>query len=386
MKNNSLANLFFNNSLIICLAYLIFIKPDCISLYSSINQIVNIISILFGLIILLLFFSQKKISKLQLSIILFIFLLFISTTLYSHDFWFFIKLYFNFMIISIYTELLIKTNLEKFLKCISFLIFNLIFINSITVLIYPNGLHNIDGYYFLGYDNSTVITVVLGIFVMIIASHYFKNRISFLTYLAIIIALLTYIDVWAVSCMIAMSLLIFFVIFIYKRNTLKTFINFKLLFIFFIILFFSIVIFRLQDTFSYLIVDVFHRDMTFTGRTYIWDRCLYYIKDNFLLGLGVENYDTRYLVKNIYHAHSTFLNILLEGGIIGLLSYLNIFRVVGTKLKDVINNEYAKIVTFSLFIYFIATLVDVIHNSQMLFVILNIGFYSSYILNHEKEK
>lgn len=86
----------------------------------------------------------------------------------------------------------------------------------------------------------------------------------------------------------------------------------------------SIVVIRIQDVFSSIIVDVLHRDLTFTNRTVIWD---YYLSRiplhpisggssyaNLIPALGVE-----------LPAHNVMLSVVDTYGIVGAVIVLAIF-------------------------------------------------------------
>ncbi|MFR3202482.1 MAG: O-antigen ligase family protein [[Clostridium] leptum] len=69
--------------------------------------------------------------------------------------------------------------------------------------------------------------------------------------------------------------------------------NFRNYLILNILLFFVIVIFRMQNLFAFLIEDILHKNLTLTGRTVIWDRTLELIGEKPILGHGVPFYEDR---------------------------------------------------------------------------------------------
>ena len=257
-------------------------------------------------------------------------------------------------------------------------------------MIIPNGFNypTLKNYYFLGYDNSTIHFVILGLYILIFASHYLNKKISLLVWIMLFIAGLSYFKLWTASCMICLLIVIFFLLFVYKKNLFKKFFNYKVLIGIFTFLFLLIVVFKGQEIFSWLIVNILHKRITLTGRTWIWDRCFKQILAHPIFGLGVQNYITRMSTINIYHAHCTILNILLEGGIVSLIAFLNIFRVIGKEFSFENNKktELISICSFAIFTYFISSLVDVIDNTQMTYIIFNLCFYSMYLYNKEKVK
>ncbi len=385
-----LSDLFLNKLGVIFIVFLFLLKPASVSLNGEINLIFNIVSIIFIAIIIILYLSRGKFSKLQISIFIFITCIGVSTFFGTKDFGTFFKNYGVILAVSLYTEMLINNDLEKFLKALSTLISIYIIVNLLTV-VFTNGFSG-DGtlhdFYFLGYDNGSVHIIVLGLFVMMISSHYFYNKLTPFVLTIIGCGVLTYYLEWAASCLVSIALLIFYVIFIYKRKTMKKILDFRFIFGFTFIIFLIIVVFRWQNNFSWLIVDILHKDLTFTGRLVIWDKTLFQICKHPILGLGVQNEKIRLAKLGIYHAHSNFLNVLLESGIIGFVAFLNVFRVATKSLtrKENMNNEIASICTFALFVYLISTLVEVIMDDYLFYILLNICYFIPFITDKKKKR
>ena len=134
--------------------------------------------------------------------------------------------------------------------------------------------------------------------------------------------------------------------------------------------FLAIVLFRMQYLFEDIIVNKLHRNLTFTGRTSIWDTTISYIVKNPFLGYGVEDFSTRLVTKGIFHAHSTYLNILLEGGIIALIAYFFLLFSVWKAIKKNKENNIISLLSWGTLIYFIMTIIEFYKQSQMFFLVL----------------
>jgi len=386
MKHNFL-KLIFNNSIFISIFYFVLILPRSITLFPKLDNFFDILSLLMYMFIIVVYILNKKYSKIQLYLFLFFFSLFIPTLFKSHDYMFYIKLYINYFSVSLFTELSIKYNFEVFYKGFKRVLSIFIIFNFVSLFLFPNGIMNIKEYYFLGYDNASIITIVIGTTILCALDTIKNGKLSKFTVFLVFISFLTYYLQWAVSCMVNIVLLILYIIllnndkflFIKKRITIKKITYLSL------IIFLSLVFFRIQNIFEFLIVDILHKDLTITGRIYIWDRCIYYIRCNPIIGMGVYDYSTRTNLYNIYHAHSTYLHILLEGGIVSLLAYLNIFFKLNKQINKLnfVDNKGLFILIFGIFSYFFSTLVDVIHNSQMIYILFNLIFFYSIIRKDE---
>lgn len=81
-------------------------------------------------------------------------------------------------------------------------------------------------------------------------------------------------------------------------------------------LFFTVVLYRLQNVFAFLIEGVLHKGLSFTGRTEIWDMAIKNILASPALGYGIAQSGKVYRLRKhkYYHAHNVFLEILMEGG------------------------------------------------------------------------
>lgn len=391
----------FNDSIIyntyaVIFIFLAFFKPLLLYYYDNVNKIYNVVMAICGIFIIISYivnlFITKKISKLQISIILFMASLFISTLFGTRDFTTFFKTYIKWLAISMYTEMLIKNEPKKLLDCLSKIIFVYIILHFLTMLIFPNGIFNPDGMtavLFLGNDNTTTITVTLGILFICFRSFYYYKRLDLMSILSLILILFVYLKNWSVTSLIGLFLVITYFIFFYKRNINTNIFNFKNYVIGGLLCFLFLVVFRIQNNFQWFIENILNKSVTFTGRTNIWDNCLFFIKNNFILGLGVQEFEVREKLISIFHAHCTYLNILLEGGIIGFIFYLNIFRITYAKIKNIKGNELLNMLSFGIFIFLFVGIVEVYQDSQMLYIFLVMIYYFDDIVNRKpkgKEK
>jgi len=275
MKHNFL-KLIFNNSIFISIFYFVLILPRSITLFPKLDNFFDILSLLMYMFIIVVYILNKKYSKIQLYLFLFFFSLFIPTLFKSHDYMFYIKLYINYFSVSLFTELSIKYNFEVFYKGFKRVLSIFIIFNFVSLFLFPNGIMNIKEYYFLGYDNASIITIVIGTTILCALDTIKNGKLSKFTVFLVFISFLTYYLQWAVSCMVNIVLLILYIIllnndkflFIKKRITIKKITYLSL------IIFLSLVFFRIQNIFEFLIVDILHKDLTITGRIYIWDRCI----------------------------------------------------------------------------------------------------------------
>lgn len=88
------------------------------------------------------------------------------------------------------------------------------------------------------------------------------------------------------------------------------------------------------------ILNLFHKDITFTGRTAVWAWAKEIFLKNPLLGIGLQN--SQYIFEKsgdmqVYHAHNLYLNTLFTTGILGFWALLVMFLYVSHQVKKITN-------------------------------------------------
>lgn len=368
----------------------IFLKPMCFWYYPKLNSYLNALMMLTGAIISIDYFhisiKTRHISTLQKSILAFCAAIGLSTLLGTKDFTTFVKLYGTWFILSAYIELCIKHAKERLLSVLNIFCIVIILIQFLTIIIFPNGMHGSTPefpVYFLGYDNSTALTILLGAMYCFFYGYYTRRQIyKTVSYGIVIISAAIFFKTWSATGIVGSILLLIFCICLHGNNKYPKIFNLRNYFIVFSIILLGIVFLRLQNLLAPIIQDILHKDLSLSGRTAIWDRVIIQLKKHPFLGTGIYDFDTRMSIMCIYHAHCALLQIMLEGGILGLLTYLNIYRIVWNKLKQHLNHKTVNIMSFAFCIFLAISLTDVYKNSQLLYIFLVLAYYSE-LLCHE---
>jgi exopolysaccharide production protein ExoQ len=120
-------------------------------------------------------------------------------------------------------------------------------------------------------------------------------------------------------------------------------------------------IINLNSIFGDIIYDLFERDITLTGRTFIWDAIITQVGGGLIFGYGygtfwgfnpilenniISNYSNNIGGVTVQGAHNGFLELMLQIGIIGVLLLVFILILSGNKLKKI---KQSIIYTFSSF-------------------------------------
>lgn len=134
----------------------------------------------------------------------------------------------------------------------------------------------------------------------------------------------------------------------------------------------GIVFFRVQSIFSYLIVNILHRNLSFTGRTNLWDYYInQFVEENIFLkmigNIGVTDMST--------NSHNMFLGLLSFTGIIGVSIYFFLLFLSIRKIKRNIKTDSAKYISIIIFCFLINSLAMEFYLQPM------IAFYIGYRIN-----
>ncbi|WP_455617998.1 O-antigen ligase family protein [Eisenbergiella sp.] len=318
----------------------VFLPPQFISSFTSVSAVLWYLKLLLMVYNLLLIF--KNVRKLGLgTLILGIYFLTFIVSTFTNDgniskafsavlpqFCFFA-----------YADIMMRSRTKEFINSVSaFLVFYIV-ANAIILLIFPDGIGRfLPGYDYmrvdsriswLGLDNGYIKFFLIAFVVFSISYKYhsFKKNALYVCMLA------TMVFVWSGTGIIGLTLMIGYVYF-FKRGKISKIINYWVCFGIGIATFFGIVVFRITDYFSDFIVDVLGKDITFTGRTLLWDQAMLLIAKKPLWGYGVYDYDLLVSSANgqAYSAHDTVLQMMLMGGTITLIAFIAIAIVAGIRI------------------------------------------------------
>lgn len=225
---------------------------------------------------------------------------------------------------------------------------------------YPNGYMYYKGvngqkWYFLGLNNNFIKIFLPAIMVSLIKMNTSKRKTRSLILMAICY-ISVYIEYSATSFFgITILLLSYFIISKFysiektslKRNT-----------IFFLIIDISVVFMNAIERIPLLgkfITNVINKTKSLTGRLKIWKKAVELIKIKPIIGYGASKRITFTAFKEKIelrdldpgHCHNQWLQLMLEGGIINLLLFFYLLKVIGDKYKQTSN--VGKKIVFSVF-------------------------------------
>ena len=127
--------------------------------------------------------------------------------------------------------------------------------------------------------------------------------------------------------------------------------------------------------FRTIIVDILKKDLTLTGRFTIWERTKYCIAQRPLFGYGIQS--TEWMNTHILatHCHDYYLNIVLDGGIIGFSLWLSMIIQTFKSLKVTDYCIKSKLIAAGIFGLMLSLITEAFNYRYMgpFFILLGLG-------------
>lgn len=206
------------------------------------------------------------------------------------------------------------------------------------------------------------------------ARHYY-HKTTFWVGLQIAICFLVYLLQHSATGLVGLLIVCGFWLFdrVISKNKI-----FKATHLFFIaiFLFVFIVILRKQEFFNSFIQSVLKKDITFTGRIYIWDIALEtFILKNPIFGVGYQETDSLIVWSNVeLGTHCDYLQIALNNGIVGLVIFLcAVFYALSKLSKEQSKHFSARILAAGIFAFLIMMITENYAGDKPLLVLLAIA-------------
>lgn len=271
----------------------------------------------------------------------------------------------------------LRNNPKVLLKSFSF--FQIyIYLNLITIILFPDGMYSsptYDANWFLGYKNIQIRTILPIVAIVLINSYYQRNKLTRSNFFLIFCCILTFLLNRSSTSLVGFSIFILLFAFFRKRE-LPRIISVKTGIAAVAAFFVLIVVMKSQYMFAFFIEDVLHKDLTFTDRVTIWDRTLPLIKKSLALGYGYmtsASYVSLYKADYFTHPHNYTLYILMTGGLSLLTVLLMGYYFADKSLSATRESIYSKLVLFTLFSFLIMGFTEAITATIMMYPMLIMG-------------
>lgn len=203
--------------------------------------------------------------------------------------------------------------------------FTLSVLNLASALLFPEGVYATNGTaqsgnFFYGNKDSAYRILFPALCSSFVLDACCGRWLSVRSLLVLAVSILTVYLATSSATLLALTFLVVLVL-CARWEALRRYLNGLTVTIMGVAGFLAIVVFRLQHLFDFIIVDALGKSLTFTGRTFIWDKVfeLQGIRC-FFIGRGVSGYRELWVNdRQYYHAHDGFLDIWLNSGMLGVL-------------------------------------------------------------------
>lgn len=221
-----------------------------------------------------------------------------------------------------------KNDFEFILRCIYTILGVLVVVNFVTILLFPNGMYvtGITNFayenWLLGFKNKQIIYFLP---LLLTTSYlYVIDGISFDKVTILCILLASSALVGSSTALISIVTILAFGFIPFFRNKYRVLNAPTYLFVG-LFSFITIVLLRLQNYFSYLIVNIIGKNLSLSNRTLLWDKATEEISNNFLTGRGYWSPEAKHMLyrsQSIISAHNQLLEYMFTGGAVLVFLYL----------------------------------------------------------------
>ena len=320
----------------------------------------------FLIILIQLFLIRQKISKVCLLLVIMEIYLFCVTGLRGGEMAKVLKDGFSLLSVAFLYDALDK-RVKTFLSALLFSMEVLIYINLATIILYPNGLYvSFVNYllttyknYFLGYYNTHSVYYIPAL----VAAYLYREITgkSFRAYALTVAIFTSAILTWSGGILISLSAMTAgYLFFHFTKNRKSRILTYYTCWAIHPLFFFSIILFKIQNLFRWLIDGTLHKWYSLISRQKLWDRMLDLVSRHFIIGHGVASLLNRQIESgvNLTHAHNQFLEILYQGGLIYLILFTILVIVSGKRFYARRDTKIAQIITIGFLGWCVHTTVE----------------------------
>ncbi len=379
-----------NNKFLIAFSFFLFLLPPGIARLDFVVSHFYIVRILLVILIVLMlikvapiYIKEKKVSKMTIVGIAYCFVRFIATYTKTHDLISSVITYSLPLVcvILIFVETHIKDNTLNFIEGLLMYSEFTIYVNALCLLIKPLGELFFSDSILIG-DNNHLVYYLLAFTSSYIFYYLKKDKVSKYR-MFILWAVSTFFVLYSFSATaVVATAAMYFALLLGTKTKIGNIISYIIVYF---AAFFGIVIYKVQYLFSFIIVDVLHKDVTLTDREYVWRDFMAGIKNYPILGHG---YHDSYLYipeqKKMLYAHNHILQEIYNGGIIAYLVYCWFVILPAIKLWKNRDSNISKVLSAIIFGIFFGSITESL--SILIYILIyalsyNVEIYINYIKN-----
>lgn len=210
----------------------------------------------------------------------------------------------------------------RFMSAVSSLFAFMIMANCISMILVPGGWLGEDGfrYYLFGLRTGFPLFVIPGIMLSIIYDSMRHHKtFSTRTIVCIIFGLASLLIQWVATGIIECVVIALLYIYITSTHSLSK-ISIKLCTLFVFLTNYILIVLGSSSRLLAILLAWLNREITFTGRTFIWESVIIKLSESPIGGFGSQSTVKFNLIEK--SAHNQWLHIAMESGYIGLILFL----------------------------------------------------------------
>lgn len=308
-------------------------KPGClVYLAPTLEQIFDLWRIAAFGVAGALYLLNRRFSKIMLMIVLFECTRLYSTIMGDGDYWRLAVNSCSVLCFCMTMELGVQRNLKGMLRAMILLLCALCAINTIAILLYPEGLYKdtFQENWILGYDNVHVLYILPLLCAYVLYAN--ARRRSLVRKLCFLAAFsLSVFITWSLTSMVGIALFVLLAL-MNDAKLRPRWLNPYTYLALTIVLFAAIMLYHLPNLFSDVITNVLHKEFSMSDRLLSWKLSMRWIARHPIIGNGLL--EEKMVLSRIHlpHCHNYYLQVLYEGGAVGFVFFAGIMLTVAHRL------------------------------------------------------
>ena len=306
--------------------------------------------------------------------------------------------YLPFLGLSMWLDLQCRFDVNRALNLLCTLLDFYVLIDILSFILFPKGMYVSQSYqaipyvcWFMGYKNPQIRFLLPYLALSMVHDMIRYESLEKQTYLRLVAVVLATLRLGSTTGLI--GAIVFLLLTFFFRKTRKKgvkaillrMLNVKEAYILIAIVSILIIFFDFQYNFSYLIVNIFHKDLDLTNRIYVWKRVIPFIEQHFWIGRGVIYAPISRSMIGASHAHNYFLNTMYNGGAISMALLTMVWLSAGKGSEKCVNHGEIRVLIFMAIVFMIMGISESLTGTVLLYPIL-ILLYHSPLLVECKEK
>ncbi len=375
-----------------------FVEPAYFQTFSQLHMVYNLFRVLAVAYFILEYVQRKKkpgAVVIYLAMAIFTMLIACKFTLGNYEST--LAAYLPFLGLTMWVDINASRDIEKVFRLLCGLLDVYVLIDIITLVLFPDGLYISQSYqaapyicWFLGYKNPQ-IRILLPYLTLTLVYDYMRfDKLPKLTFVRLIAVVYTTIRLGSTTGLIAVVLFLALTA-IFKntgrdkvKNIILKMLNIRNAYIIIAVIAVLVIFFDFQYNFSYLIVNILHKELDLTDRIYVWKKVIPYIQKHLWVGSGVIYAEYSRAEIGASHAHNYFLNTLYNGGIISMVFLTFSWFSASKKSQKHTSHHEVRMLIFMSIVFLTMGISESLTGTMLLYPVLMLAYHSKYIVLYKE--